>query len=37
MVADVLIAQTAIDGGCTLLTDDSDFVGIARHSTLRLA
>lgn len=33
---DVLIAQVAIDGGCVLLTADSDFNAISAHSSLRL-
>ncbi|CAN5166015.1 PIN domain nuclease [soil metagenome] len=33
---DLLIAQTAIEYGCHLLTTDKDFVQIARHSSLRL-
>lgn len=33
---DVLIAQTALDHSCSLLTDDKDFERIARHAPLKL-
>ncbi len=33
---DVLIAQTAIDNDCLLLTSDADFAAIAARSELRL-